>query len=132
MFTACGAAGDEDAKTDKTATESSATNSTATDNEVGGDSLLDNDITAPETQAEQALAADRERYQRYIDRLDGVLADNQSRQQNCSFYREEVYTVYTFGEGMYGWLLAAYDEQGIFLMDWLMETDIKEEEVLQR
>lgn len=94
--------------------------------------MLDNDITAPETQAEQALAADRERYQRYIDRLDGVLADNQSRQQNCSFYREEVYIVYTFGEGMYGWLLAAYDEQGIFLMDWLMETDIKEEEVLQR
>lgn len=132
LFTACGAVGDEDAKTDKTATESSATNSTATTNEAGENSLPDDDMKVLETEAEQALAADRERYQRYIDRLDGALADSQFRQQNCSIYREEVYTVYTFGEGMYGWLLAAYDEQGIFLLDWLMETDLKEEEVLQR
>lgn len=103
-----------------------------TTHEVSENPLSEEDAAVPEMQTTPAPFEDQERYQRYIDRLDDALADSLSRQQNCSFYREEINTVYTFGSDMYGWLLAAYDEQSIFMMDWLMEVNTEEGKNYQR
>ena len=125
LFTACGS-------TDKAAVTDELNASGKTAYEVPENPSPEEDTKVLEMQTTPSQAEDQERYQRYIDRLDNALADSLSRQQNCSFYREEINTVYTFGSDMYGWLLAAYDEQGIILMDWLMEVNTEEEDIYQR
>ena len=104
----------------------------ATTDGVSENPSSEEDNIVLETQAAHALPADKERYQMYIDRLDTALADSRSRQQDSSLYRENIRSIYTFSDGIVGWLLAAYDEQGIFMVNWLMECGTEEEAIYQR